>query len=950
MLVRLVLLALLGWSATVAAQSQLGSLYGTVREAGGTGMPGASVALSGAELKRPRGANTDEDGRYRLGNLAPGRYALQVSYIGYRTIEKKVWVRPGENVELDFTLDPTVIFLEQNVVSASRTEEKVLEAPASVSIVEKEDIKPAMTVSHHLKDLPGVDFAQTGLAQSSAVTRGFNNVFSGAMLTLTDNRIARVPSLRLNAYNFIPVVNDDIERIEVVLGPGSALYGPNSANGVMHIITRSPLNSAGTSVSIGGGERALGKVSLRHAGNVREVFGYKVSAQYYQGTDWKFNDPAEIQARDFDIERRSAEVRFDYRPNQDLTAILTGGHNSSSNIEMTGLGAGQAIDWQYNYAQARLLYRDWFAQVSRNWSDAGDTFLLRTGNPIIDKSSLTVFQLQHSTYIGTRQRFIYGGDLLLTRPDTEGTVTGRNENNDDINESGLYLQSETELLPQLDLVLALRYDDHNRIAGGELSPRGALVYKPRQDQILRLTYNRAFSTPSTNNLYLDLKSARDPFGLEAFGVSTIDISTQGSFRAGFENGFTFRRDAATGRPQFRSVFAPAFGLAIDEYINLDDPIFTNVMWGAGRSAVLSQLTGQFEQVVAGQLGQQLAAAGVDDAAAVAQAQAQALAQALPAVIPQQLTGLKNTLAEFNLERQGNPDAPAFLPVTDVKDVTLTQPTITQTFEVGYKGIIGKKLVIAADFYRTKTENFVGPLAVETPNVFLEAGSLGQALAPALAQNLALPENAALAQAVDGLDDLPPGLVEGLAGNGDGSGIDELTNLLAGGVAQIPFGTVTPEQAYETNDVILTYRNFGEVTLNGLDLNLAYYPTDEIRLSGNYSYVSDNFFANLDGIGDIALNAPQHKAKFAAQIRLPEPGLLLGGQVRYNDAFPMNSGVYVGTVESFTVLDLHLSYDLPVRYDLQLRLKADNILDNRHREFVGAPEIGRLVYTELGVYF
>ena len=274
MFFRLFVAALLLWAAQAGAQSKLGSLYGTVRELGGTGLTGANVALSGEELKGPKGANADEDGRYRIENLPPGRYAVEISHIGYRTLEKKnIWVRPGEDVELDFTLAPTVIFLEQNVASASRTEEKVLEAPASVAVVEGDEVQPAMTVSHHVKNLPGVDFAQTGLAQSTAVTRGFNNVFSGAMLTLTDNRIARVPSLRLNAYNFIPVVNDDIERVEVVLGPGSALYGPNSANGVMHIITRSPLSSAGTSVSVGAGERSLAKVAVRHAGTVGETFG-----------------------------------------------------------------------------------------------------------------------------------------------------------------------------------------------------------------------------------------------------------------------------------------------------------------------------------------------------------------------------------------------------------------------------------------------------------------------------------------------------------------------------------------------------------------------------------------------------------------------------------------------------------------------------------------------------
>lgn len=110
-------------------------------------------------------------------------------------------------------------------------------------------------------------------------------------------------------------------------------------------------------------------------------------------------------------------------------------------------------------------------QYYRNWNDAGDTFVLRTGDSIVDQSSLDVFQVQHIKQLNPRQRFTYGADLLLTRPDTKGTINGQNENDDDINEYGVYLQSETELNPQIDLVLALRYDDHNRIEDAVLSPR-----------------------------------------------------------------------------------------------------------------------------------------------------------------------------------------------------------------------------------------------------------------------------------------------------------------------------------------------------------------------------------------------------------------------------------------------------------------------------------------------
>ena len=132
-----------------------------------------------------------------------------------------------------------------------------------------------------------------GLGSSFVVVRGFNNVFSGNLLSLVDNRIASVPSLRVNAYSLIPTINEDIEQIEIVSGPGSALYGPNSANGVMHILTRScvakssPFTSQGTSVSIGGGERRFFTGSLRHAGVINETIGYKVTGNYNRGDDWQ---------------------------------------------------------------------------------------------------------------------------------------------------------------------------------------------------------------------------------------------------------------------------------------------------------------------------------------------------------------------------------------------------------------------------------------------------------------------------------------------------------------------------------------------------------------------------------------------------------------------------------------------------------------------------------------
>ena len=255
--------------------------------------------------------------------------------------------------------------------------------------------------------------------------------------------------------------------------------------------------------------------------------------------------------------------------------------------------------------------------------------------------------------------------------------------------------------------------------------------------------------------------------------------------------------------------------------------------------------------------------------------------------------------------------------------------------------------MTADLYRTQTKNFVGPLVIETPNVFLDKNSLENVLAQGIEQasNSIDPTIAASLLTLDQAQ--APDFIEG---NGDGSIADELAGLFSSTAAQIPFGTVTPEQAYDPNAVLLTFRNFGDVTHNGLDFSLTYYPTDHLTLNGNYSYVSKNIYKNVESVSDIGLNAPKNKLKLAINHRIPDWGLGLGFSMRYTDSFPMVSGIYVGTVDSYTTVNTNLSYDLPLKYDVSLRINATNILNRKYRSFVGAPLIGRMAFGELGFAF
>ncbi|MGH7571867.1 MAG: TonB-dependent receptor, partial [Gemmatimonadota bacterium] len=484
-------------------RAQTGTIAGQVIDTeANTPLPDASVQIFQTGGQETAGALSGEGGRFTF-DVAPGIYSVVVTLLGYAPWRTDgVQVEAGGAADVTAPLVPRAIELDPKVVTVGRQEEKALEAPATVSVVTADEIeeRAAPTVVEHVKALPGVDAAQTGLQQANMVTRGFNNAFSGAMLVISDNRYARVPSLNVNVYSFMPVTNLDIERVEVVLGPGAALYGPNAASGVLHIITSSPIDDPGTKFNIGGGERSVFHGEFRHATRFSDKVGLKVSGQYFRGDDWTFTDLFEAAAREealetdpdtrigernFESTRFGGSLRFDVRPWENGEFIVDAGFNQATQIELTGAGTAQAEDWTYSFAQARIRKGRFFAQGFGNFSDAGDSFLLRTGQSVVDNSFFVAGQVQHGFALGDdREDVIYGLDLQRTEPRTDGTITGRNEDDDTIDEIGGYVHSTTRLTETLDFIGALRLDHHNRLEDPILSPRAALVLEPTPTQNL----------------------------------------------------------------------------------------------------------------------------------------------------------------------------------------------------------------------------------------------------------------------------------------------------------------------------------------------------------------------------------------------------------------------------------------------------------------------------------
>jgi iron complex outermembrane receptor protein len=258
---------------------------------------------------------------------------------------------------------------------------------------------------------------------------------------------------------------------------------------------------------------------------------------------------------------------------------------------------------------------------------------------------------------------------------------------------------------------------------------------------------------------------------------------------------------------------------------------------------------------------------------------------------------------------------SFVPATpdDVMDIAPLEPQRTTAFEFGYIGDISKNLVFSTNIYYENNINFIAPYVVETPNVFFEPASL---------------ESYFISFGISA----------------------DTASALAAEIASIPVGTVTPEEG-DPADLLVTTRTYGNVSHYGVELSLAYYTFENWAFSGNYSYVSENYWERKSGEPeDVALNAPKHKIGVAVHYNNPNLGLISQLRLRYIDNFPVISGVGRGTVPSYFVMDINASYKLPFNRSFELALSIQNLLNNLHTEFVAVPEIGRLAILRIKYSF
>lgn len=235
---------LLGIPALLPAQGT-GAVTGRVtRQDDRSPLAGVSITVEGTGVAGVTGT----DGRYVLPRVPAGPQTLLVRWLGYRPHSVQVTVMAGGTASADAALQPQPIALDEVVISASRTPERVVEAPAAVSIVDIPQIRTAAItgqVARAIAAIPGVDVVQNGVHDFNINARGFNSTLNRRVLVLQDGRDLSLAFLGAQEWT-AAAPPDEAGRMEMVRGPGSALYGANAFSGVLAISTPSAREVAGT--------------------------------------------------------------------------------------------------------------------------------------------------------------------------------------------------------------------------------------------------------------------------------------------------------------------------------------------------------------------------------------------------------------------------------------------------------------------------------------------------------------------------------------------------------------------------------------------------------------------------------------------------------------------------------------------------------------------------------
>ena len=482
------------------------------------------------------------------------------------------------------------------VTSASKKAESLSAAPAAIFVVTGEDIRRGgfSSVPDALRMVPGLHVAQQSAHVWIVAARGFSSIFNRYMLALIDGRLVYTPLFGGVWWDIQDPPLEDIDRIEVIRGPGGALWGANAVNGVINIITKESAKTQGALIATSAGINEGYAARVRYGGKVGDNLTYRI---YGTSNAWlpSVNASGEDSYDTWSVSQGG--MRLDWNTSQKDTITLDGQGYSGRTRDAIDIFSPFAPPGKLKISSVmkggHLLGR-WI----RKFNDRSSTDVLgycdwtdRNTEGFIEPRNTCDIEFQHTYSFTDRQTLIWGGQILTTRAtEQDDFITSFVPLSKRDTTYGAFLQYEIDPVPNQLRVIAGSKFEHNSYNGFEYQPQIRAVWTPWKSHTVWGAVSRVVRTPAVAEFSLRARiaevSAAPPTFLTLTGNPELETEVVHAFEAGYRYNWKdkFSMDAALYYNDFHGLVGSAPGAPIINpspfYVDLP-LIFTNL--GSGHT-------------------------------------------------------------------------------------------------------------------------------------------------------------------------------------------------------------------------------------------------------------------------------------------------------------------------------------------------------------------------------
>lgn len=395
---------------------------------------------------------------------------------------------PGELKQLSFDE-----LLNTEITSVSKWPERLDQAASAIQVITGEDIQRsgATNLADALRLAPNLSVQQINSHAWVVSSRGFNALFANKLLVLIDGRSVYTPLYGGVLWDAQNVLLEDLDRIEVISGPGGALWGGNAVNGVINITTKSAKDTQGTYVSGALGSFLENATAIRYGGKAGSKLHYRVFAQNHEYDSARLPDGSKGTNA---WEMRHGGFRADYEVSDVADFTLQGdiytGKEHDPNLTASALDGQNLLGrWTRRFSpDSEIILQLYFDRTYRR--DEFSTFS--------DELLTYDFDLQHRLSLGDRHTLIWGAGYRLMRDDTpsSGPFVAFFPQRRNLQLFSSFVQDEISLVPETLLLTVGTKVEHNDYSGFEAQPNIRLGWTPTNHQTVWTAVSRAVRTPS----------------------------------------------------------------------------------------------------------------------------------------------------------------------------------------------------------------------------------------------------------------------------------------------------------------------------------------------------------------------------------------------------------------------------------------------------------------------